>query len=263
MKALESIQPMYNALIERMIILNICKEATSIGIKLKAIPTTCSGAGRVLSSMLDKLCPKLEKKVQHYTVKSIGNYRPIIQDVHATLCPWSVQFLPIEGCKIPVSRLIRSVLPSISSSKFDQHQIHGAVGSFAASYGFKMNYRVGTTGDVRFLAGPTQESVMKYLEKDDDMVNQARVAEMVERELAIVRENMISPLAFCRCIRAIYNKVVEAADEATKALDYLTIARKKMVEVAGQPAAAKPKKEKIVLERTSPVREKIKIERVL
>lgn len=223
MKILDSVQPNRQAIISRLIVLNICKEAQELGIKLRSLPSEPRTCGRLLSDMLSIVCPDMQKQVQYCTIKSVARYMTAVGSVQATLCPWAVQILKVDGSIFPISKLIRISVPMRSSSRYDGHIIEGAIGEFAKMHGFSLICRITPKGDTKFLAGSENESRLEDIEAritHPNRNNPPRPTDL-DRELHVIKANMVSPIAFCRCIRAMYKSLTESAIGAIEANKHL------------------------------------------
>lgn len=232
MKTLPSVSTDRQAIIKRLIVLNICKEALSLGIKLKNIPEDPRSCGRIMSDMLDKICPDMEKQVQYCTIQSVAKYRTIVDGTHATLCPWAIQILPLKDSPFPMTKLIRTAIPLNSSRRYEGMVVGGVVGEFAKIHGFSVICRTTLKGDTKFIAGSEVESVLEELGNANPAVYAHQEdTPTVERELNVLKANMVSPLAFIRCIRMIYKILESSIDTANSFGKVIEATKAEMVKV--------------------------------
>jgi hypothetical protein len=262
MKVLDSVLSERQAIAERLVVLNICKEAQSIGIKLRALPTSSRTCGRILSDMLELLCPGMEKQVQYCTIQSVARYRTVIEGLQATLCPWAVQILSIKDNPFSISKLVRTAIPMKSDSRYDGHVVGGPIGAFAKIHGFSIICRITPKGDTKFLAGSSNASQLENIQSSYEYGRSNDIQNYIAQELEVVKSNMASPLAFCRCIRMIYQELLEAAESANTMNKEVVTLKKKMSEIMDEKEKPAPKKESItpvLVNKTVPPKIEVKL----
>lgn len=227
-------------LLDRITVLHLCKEALDMGIKLRSLPhpTTPERCGAIVKQMLQRICPDIEGLVRYYAVERIQNYRLTIGRRQVSLCPWMVQVESIRLAKgaITVSRALRVALPVRLGHDQATNVIGGPIGAFAQANGFTLMYRPTSQAGAVFFASSNHPRPTSW----DDVAEHVRV----------MRENLISPAAFCQAMALVYQELKDSFELSVEADAMVREHREGMARIRRQ---AKSTKTQGALERLEPL----------
>lgn len=205
MRTLESVDPRNVVrILDRLTVLNLCKEAMNLGIELKAVPGDAGRCSTIVKQMIKKMRPAMECTVRSYATEKTRPYRLCIGKYQISMCPWFVQLSPIRvaaGKSITISAAMKSVVPTVLGADHVVRIIKGPIGEYARARGFTLAYRTAANTDVIVFAMASAPS------KDGDIKSQVK----------IMKENMMSPTDFCRAVVLLYDELLGSYDLAVQA----------------------------------------------
>lgn len=209
MKTLDSVdEKNIPKILDRIAVLNLCREAMDFGIELRAVPVDGSRCSTILKQVIKKMRPNIECQVRLYATEKMRPYRFSVGKYQLSLCPWYIQLSPIrtKNATITVSRAIRFVIPTSLNQKDSMvRTIQGPIGEYAKTKGFTLAYKSVANGDVLLFAMASEPA------RNDTVPEQAR----------LMRENVISPVDFCRASALVYDELC-SADELVAEAENIT-----------------------------------------
>jgi hypothetical protein len=187
-------------ILERLVILNLCKEAQEAGINLKTIPDDISKCSKILREIIVKEAPDMECTVKNYSVDRIEPYRLVVGRSKISMCPWSVQLHAIRKQEARISSIslaIRNVIPTVlSEGNSICRVVRGPIGEYTRSLGFDISYKSAANEDIILFAMPQKP-----------FRSQNNKEALISEHVRIMRENRISPIAFAKAICLLYKEL--------------------------------------------------------
>lgn len=204
-------------LLKRITVLNLIRDAFQIGLQVRSIPNSPQKCTRIVKEILQILRPNFHCVPRYYCVAKTKEHRLKIGDYQVTLCPWAVEIIPLtnETHKVPVITEASKILPYEMGSDYHARILRGPVGAYANASGFDLMYMTQRSGNIIVWAG--SEVVLHRNERSRYSLNQS--PDDVKNEVKTLMKNVISPLAFCRCVAYIYDELRESGSILGEAQD--------------------------------------------
>ncbi len=203
-------------LLKRITVLNLIRDAFQIGIQVRSIPNSPQKCTRIVKEILQTLRPKFHCVPRYYCVAKTKEHRLKIGDYQVTLCPWAVEIIPLtsEDNKVPVITEASKILPYEMGLDHHSRILKGPIGAYANSNGFDLMYMTQRSGNIIVWAGAEKvlTSNQRYNPNHMDDNN-------TKEEVRALMRNIVSPLAFCRCIAFIYDELRDSGTILGEAYD--------------------------------------------
>lgn len=183
--------------LERLIILSTCKEAMDAGVSIGSIPKTLPECRTIIRQLIQNMRPEMNCIVRYYDVREIRYQRLSVKGRMLSFCPWAIQLRPI-GLP-PSSVSIYSALKLAAPCEMrttTYRDLKGIIGDYCKDNNFALSFKLGNNGvDVLLTMTPLKSG--GYMQED------------VTRSITRMRDNLTSPVAFCRAVCMAYDLIKE------------------------------------------------------